>query len=75
VKTHGKQNALALHPLETGRKLNLGNGEGVTQVKGAVHVRVRESTEPLWVLLLDLLHLGLDLFRRQVSEEVSVGGA
>jgi len=56
VVTDGEEDALSTHALETGSELDLRDGEGVTQVERTVHVSVREGTEPLGVLLLDLLH-------------------
>lgn len=62
VISYGEQNPLAAHPLEARSELDLANGKGVTQVETAVHVRVREGTEPFGMFLLNRLHrlLGLE---------------
>lgn len=45
VKTHGEKGALATHALETSSKLDLGDGEGVSEVEGSVHVGVAEGAD------------------------------
>ena len=54
METHGEQGLLAEHSLETTGKLDLADGEGVTQVQRTVHVRVREGSHPLGLLSSDL---------------------
>lgn len=54
VETKREQRPLTQHPLETTRKLNLGDGERVTEMKTSVHVRVRERPEPFRILCPDL---------------------
>lgn len=62
-----EQDPLPTHPFETGRKLNLADGESVTKMERTVHVGIRESTEPFGVPLVNLLH------RLSGSEEFRVG--
>lgn len=50
----GEQHTLAKHALEPGRELDFRDGECMAKVQGAVHVRVREVSEPLGEPFLDL---------------------
>jgi len=54
MESMGEQRPLAQQPLITRTELDLGDGKRVSQVKGAVHVRVWEVSKPLGVFLLDL---------------------
>ena len=49
-----EEDALAQQPLVSCAELDFGNGEGVAEMEGSVHVRVWEVSEPLGVLFLDL---------------------
>lgn len=46
MHAHREQRALAQHPLVASVELDLGDGEAMTEMEGAVHVRVREGAEP-----------------------------
>ena len=61
-----EQNAFASHPLKASSELDLGDGERMSQVQTSVHVRIRESSEPFRVLLLDFIDGAV------VREEISV---
>jgi hypothetical protein len=49
------EDTLAEHALVPRRKFDLGDGEGMAEVKGTVHVRKREVAEPFGELGLNLL--------------------
>lgn len=48
-----EQHPLAQHPLEARLELDLGDGESVSEVEGAVHVGEGEVSEPFWILFTD----------------------
>lgn len=54
MKTMREENAFSQQPLVSCAKLDFGDGEGVAQMEGSVHVGVWEVAEPLGVLFLDL---------------------
>lgn len=69
VVSNREQDPLPTHSFETGRKLNLADGESVTKMERTVHVGIRKSTEPFGVLLVNLLHrlAGSEEFRVRVD--------
>jgi hypothetical protein len=67
MESVGEQCLLAQQPLITRTKLDFGDRERVSQVKGAVHVGVWKVPEPLGVFLLDLCG-------RQSSQLIRGGG-
>ena len=50
----GEQHTLTQHPLEPGCELDFRDGESVTEMQRAIHVRVGEVAEPFGELLLNL---------------------
>lgn len=54
VKAVREEDALAEHALVARCELNLGDGEGVAEVQGAIHVRVGEVSEPFGEVFLDV---------------------
>jgi hypothetical protein len=66
METMGEQDTFALQALVSRRELDFGDGESVTKVQGAIHVRVREVTKPFGIALLD--------FSRGQAREVLLGG-
>ncbi len=50
-----EEGTLALHTLVTSSELDLGEGEGVTEVERTVHISVRDGSEPLGVLCSHLV--------------------
>jgi hypothetical protein len=49
-----EQDTLSEHALVSGSKLDFGDGESMTEMQRAIHVRVGKVSKPLWVFLLDL---------------------
>jgi hypothetical protein len=83
VESHGEQGLLAQHSLETTSKLDLADGESVTQMQRSVHIGIRERSHPLGLLSSDLgwrrclagdrLEVGASRSRSIDLEEVLLG--
>ena len=54
MKSVGEQHPLSQQSLITCTKLDLGDGERVSEMKRAIHVGVWEVSEPFGIFLLDL---------------------
>jgi len=54
VESHGKQSSLAQHSLESTGELNFRDCESMAEMKGAVHVRIREGPHPFGLLSSNL---------------------
>ena len=49
-----EERPLPEHPLKPCRELDLRDGEGMTEMEGAVHIRIRECSHPFGILFMDL---------------------
>jgi hypothetical protein len=75
MKPVRKQNPLAEHALVSRAKLDLGDRERVTEVKRAIHVGVREVSEPFRKPLTELSRCKVDhlVCVRRVGLEKALG--
>ena len=53
MHTKREESPLAEQSLKSSTKLDLGDGESVSEVEGAVHVGEGEVSEPFWILFTD----------------------
>jgi hypothetical protein len=65
MKPMRKQSPLAQHPLISGTKFDLGDGESMTEMQKTIHVGIWICTEPFRMLFLDFherkpCHIGFD---------------
>lgn len=49
MESKGEQGLLPLQTLITDFEVNFGDGKGMAQVQGTVHIRIREGSDPLGI--------------------------
>lgn len=81
--TERKKHPLAAQTLKARCEFNLADGEGVAEVKGAIHVGIGKSAKPFgviflnlrdWVFLLVKVGIGVDTLRQRRSVRVEMLG-